>query len=70
MKIIEVNFPSEIAAKQAELDAKVAAYQSAQLNQLQNGGPGPVADYDVMAIVNEYNGEFQVIAKFEEPIAE
>jgi hypothetical protein len=70
MKIIEVNYPSEIAAKQAEIAAKVAAYQAAQAHQLQHGGPGPVADYDVMAIVNEHNGEFQVIAKFEEPIAE
>jgi hypothetical protein len=68
MKIIEVSTQSEVSSKQAELESKVAAYQAAQAHQLQHGGPGPVADYDVMAIVNEHNGEFQVIAKFEEPV--
>jgi hypothetical protein len=70
MKTIEVNYPSEIEAKQAEISAKVAAYQAAQAHQLQHGGPGPVADYDIMAIVNEHSGEFQVISTMEEPVAE
>jgi hypothetical protein len=70
MKIIEVSTQSEISSKQAEISAKVAAYQAAQAHQLQHGGPGPVADYEIMAIVNEHNGEFQVIAKQEEIIQE
>ncbi len=70
MKIIEVSTQSEISSKQAEIAAKVAAYQAAQTHQLQHGGPGPVADYETMVIVNEHNGEFQVIAKQEEPITQ
>jgi hypothetical protein len=69
MKTIEVSTQSEISSKQAEAAAKVAAYQAAQAHQLEHGGPGPVADYDIMEIVNEHNGEFQVVAKQqEEPI--
>jgi len=69
MKTIEVSTQSEISSKQAEAAAKVAAYQAAQAHQLEHGGPGPVADYDIMDIVNEHNGEFQVVAKQqEEPI--
>jgi hypothetical protein len=69
MKTIEVSTQSEISSKQAEVAAKVAAYQAAQAHQLEHGGPGPVADYDIMEIVNEHNGEFQVVAKQqEEPI--
>jgi hypothetical protein len=70
MKIIEVSTQSEISSKQAEVAAKVVVYQAAQAHQLQHGGPGPVADYEIMAIVNEHNGEFQVIAKQEEPITQ
>ena len=69
MKTIEVSTQSEISSKQAEVAAKVAAYQAAQAHQLEHGGPGPVADYDIMEIVNEHNGEFQVVAKQqEEPV--
>ncbi len=70
MKIIEVSFIQEVEEKQIEMAAKVAAYQAAQAHQLQHGGPGPVADYETMAIVNEHNGEFQVIAKQEESITQ
>jgi hypothetical protein len=70
MKIIEVSFIQEVEEKQIEMAAKVAAYQAAQAHQLQHGGPGPVADYETMAIVNEHNGEFRVIAKQEEPITQ
>lgn len=65
MKIIEVATQSEISSKQQELAEKIAVYQAAQAHQLKHGGPGPVADYDVMSIVNEHAGEFQVIAKVE-----
>lgn len=70
MKIIEVSTESEVLSKQEEVAAKVAAYQAAQAHQLQHGGPGPVADYEIMAIVNEHSGEFRVIAKQEEPITQ
>jgi hypothetical protein len=70
MKIIEVSTQSEISSKQAEIATLVADYQAAQAHQLQHGGPGPVADYGIMAIVNEHNGEFQVIAKQEESITQ
>ncbi len=66
MKTIEVSTQSEVSSKQAEVAAKVVAYQAAQAHQLEHGGPGPVADYDIMEIVNEHNGEFQVVAKQQE----
>ena len=72
MKTIEVSSQSEISSKQAEVSAKVAAYTAAQAHQLEHGGPGPVADYDIMSIVNEHNGEFEIVAQnsgiVEEPI--
>lgn len=70
MKIIEVATQSEISSKQQELASKIAAYQVAQAHQLQHGGPGPVADYDVMSIVNEHDGQFQVIAKEQPEVQE
>ena len=70
MKTIEVSTQSEISSKQAEISAKVATYTAAQAHQLQHGGPGPVADCQVMAIVNEHNGEFQVVARQSEVVEE
>jgi hypothetical protein len=69
MKTIQVP-ASEVEAKQAEISAKVAAYQAAQANQLANGGPGPVAEHDIMVIVNEHSAEFEVTAKPEEVVEE
>lgn len=71
---IEMKTPEEIAAeeqalkdeKTAEIQAKVDAYEAAKEHQKQNGGPGPVADFEVMKICNEYNCEFEVIFKEEE----
>ena len=73
MKIIEIDSITEIDAKQIEIAQKIEAYRAAQAHQLEHGGPGPVADYDVMSIVNEHNGEFQVVVKErpqEEPVQE
>jgi len=50
--------------KAAEIQPKVDAYIAAQQAQLQNGGPGPVADVEIMQIVNEHNGQFEIV--FEE----
>lgn len=72
MKLIEVATLADVEAKQAEVSVKVAEYQAAQAHQLEHGGPGPVADYDIMSIVNEHNGEFEIVAQnsgiVEEPI--
>ena len=43
---------------------KVDTYKATQENQKNNGGPGPVADFVTMKIVNEHNGQFEVV--FEE----
>jgi hypothetical protein len=67
MKTIQVP-ASEVEAKQAEISAKVDAYQAAQSHQLANGGPGPVAEHDIMIIVNEHSAEFEVVAEPEEII--
>ena len=71
MKIIEVNTQQEALSKQAELQTKIDAYKAAQLLQLQTGGPGPVADYDVMEIVNEHQEQFEIVVLSpEEPAQE
>lgn len=69
---LEMKSEAEIAAeeqalkdaKAAEIQAKVDAYEAAKEYQRQNGGPGPVADFEIMKICNEHNCEFEVI--FEE----
>lgn len=61
---IEIEKKALIDAKTAEIQAKCDAYEAAKQNQQQNGGPGPVADFDIIKICNEYNGQFEVI--FEE----
>jgi hypothetical protein len=63
MKTIEVPTLAEVETKQAEVSAKVEAYQAAQAHQLEHGGPGPVADYEIMEIANEHAGQFEVVAQ-------
>lgn len=46
-----------------ELQPKIDSYEAAKANQLANGGPGPVADFDVMKICNEHDGNFEVVFK-------
>jgi len=65
MKIIEIRASEDIIKKQSEIESKIAAYKSAQIYQLEHGGPGPVADYEIMAIVNEHNSEFEIVIKQE-----
>ena len=50
-------------SKSSEIQSKVDAYKAAQEYQRQNGGPGPVADFETMKIVNQYNGQFEVAFK-------
>lgn len=49
--------------KYAEIQAKVNAYESAKEFQTKNGGPGPVADFEIMKICNEHNCEFEIVFK-------
>jgi len=65
MKTITVSTQSEISSKQSDISEQIAAYKAAQAHQLQHGGPGPVAGYEIMSIVNEHNGEFEVVVKEE-----
>lgn len=68
---IEMKSAEEIASEEqalkdskvAEVQAKVDAYKAAQQHQLQHGGPGPVAEFEIMKIVNEHNGQFEVVFK-------
>ena len=55
-----------LESKRQEVQAKVDAYKAAQQHQLQNGGAGPVAEVEIMKIVNEYNGIFEIVFKNEE----
>jgi len=52
-------------AKRLEVQALVDSYVAAQQHQLIHGGPGPVAEFEIMKIVNEYAGEFEVVFKGE-----
>jgi hypothetical protein len=51
-------------AKAAEIQPKIDAYKAAQLHQRMHGGPGPVAEFEIMKITNEHGGLFEVV--FEE----
>jgi len=44
-----------------EVQTKVQQYKDAQLYQIQNGGPGPSAEFEIMKIVNEFQGQFEVV---------
>lgn len=61
--VIAAEEQALIDARVAEIQPKVDAYIAAQQYQLQNGGPGPVADEEIVAIVNEHNGQFEVVFK-------
>jgi len=52
-----------IADKRAEVQSKVDLYEAAKMNQLENGGAGPVASFETMKICNEHSGEFEVIVE-------
>lgn len=51
----------------AEVDGKIKGYKAAQKKQLTSGGPGPVADYETMAIVNEHAGKYSIELPEEDP---
>lgn len=69
MKIYKIELSSNEGKTKAEKHAEIKSkkdkgildYKAAQVFQLQNGGPGPVADYETMAIVNEYNSQYEII---------
>lgn len=44
----------------AQINQKILEYKAAQIFQIEHGGPGPVAEEEIMKIVNEHNGEFQI----------
>lgn len=50
-------------AKASEIQAKVDEYKAAQQHQLQHGGPGPSAEFEIMKIVNEHNSQFEIVFK-------
>jgi hypothetical protein len=57
---IKVSDLAEKQEKEIELITKITSYKLAQSKQLEEGGPGPVASFEVMVIVNEHNGNFEV----------
>lgn len=61
--IIDLEQLNLINDKTAEIQAQVNAYQIKQQHQLQHGGAGPVAEVEIMKIVNEHAGQFEVIFK-------
>lgn len=58
---IEAELQLLIENKTQEIQAKVDAYEAAKENQRKNGGPGPVAQFEIMKICNNHNCEFEVI---------
>ena len=70
MYVITIKHNEDLTTKQAELSAKVAAYKAAQAHQLQHGGPGPVAEHEIMVIVNEHAGQFVIELEEQEVVQE
>jgi hypothetical protein len=68
MKIYEVKTIEEKEEKELEISQKIQQYKTAQQYQLEFGGPGPVAEYDIMEIVNEHGDLFDVVVIEETPI--
>jgi hypothetical protein len=68
MKIYEVKTIEEKEEKELEISQKIQQYKAAQQYQLEFGGPGPVAEYDIMEIVNEHGDLFDVVVIEETPI--
>lgn len=62
-ELVEQERQAALEAKRAEVQAKVDAYVAAQQHQLQHGGPGPSAEFEIMKIVNEYNAQFEIVFK-------
>lgn len=42
------------------IEEKLSQYKKDQKKQLKNGGVGPVADFEIMKIVNEHKGKFDL----------
>lgn len=55
---------AHVDAKIAEIQAKINAYEAGKQYQMENGGPAPVAEEEIMCICNQHDCQFQVI--FEE----
>lgn len=58
--VVQAEQQAMVAAKTAEVQAKVDAYVAAQEAQ-GVGNPGPTAEFEIMKIVNEHNGDFEVV---------
>jgi hypothetical protein len=68
MKVYQVASQQEKEQKEQIVSQKIQQYKAAQQYQLEFGGPGPVAEYDIMEIVNEYDDLFDVVVIEETPI--
>ena len=62
--VIDQEEQALIDEKFNEIKAKVDKYKDAQEHQRKHGGAGPVADFEIMKIVNEHSGKFEIV--FEE----
>lgn len=63
--LIDLDKLALVTAKENEIQEKVDAYKAKQEHQKLHGGPGPVAEFEIMKIVNEHNGQFEVVFKEE-----
>ena len=61
--VIEQEEQSLIQAEKDKIQARVDTYKQAQEHQKIHGGAGPSADFVTMKIVNEHNGQFEVVFK-------
>ena len=60
-QVIFDNRDKTTEERTAEVQSKIDQYKAAQIFQLEHGGPGPVAEYEIMSIVNDHSGEFEII---------
>lgn len=59
----EINLEKSIVLSNTATDIglKADAYIAAQEYQNEHGGPGPCAEFEIMKIVNEHAGQFEVV---------
>ncbi len=60
IKATHVDHTKTVLESKKIIDDKIKAYKAAQKKQLVSGGPGPVADFDILKIVNEFDGKFEI----------
>jgi hypothetical protein len=60
LKATQIDHTKSVKESKKIIDDKIKAYRAAQKKQILSGGPGPVADFDILKIVNEFDGKYEI----------